>query len=879
MLNKLQENKRELLLLTILLLISGVVHGYNMFHFPYFENDEGTYFAQAWSFLAHGKLSPYTYWYDHAPLGWIFTSIWIFLTGGLFSFGFSLYSARVFMLIIHLLSTFLLFKITRKITESSLSAFIAGVFFAVSPLAIYFQRRFLLDNLMTFWILLSLYLILFSKERLRYFMASALTFGIAVLTKENAIFFLPVYAWLVAREAHHHNRMFAVTQWIIISLLIISFYPLFALLKQELFPVGSIFSPAWKHVSLLGTLKDQVDRGSGLPFWMSGSDFLINLNYWYGKDQLFIILGFLSFFIQALLGVFTRTSRIIFFLTFSILLFLISGKLVISFYVLPLIPFLAMCIGLTIHQLAKLFESITKYAYPIVAVIIIVAIGYYYYNHTQEPLLKDETSKQVEAIDWIKKNIPPDKSIAIDFYGYSDLSESRFSGDPKFNKADWFWKVELDSDIRVKKLGNNPRNIDYVMVTAELQRQLKGFKEGSSILRQALNNSSKTADFAFEKNFDFTLDLVSQKYPNGDWVVIYKQNGDQDILKTAWERYKETFITSEGKVIDASTSRTTSEGQSYALLRSVWANDKKTFDLALTWTLKNMLLDDKSLFAWWYGEKADKTSGIIDKGTATDADEDIAFALILANKRWGEKQYVDLSKQIIDDVWKYETATVKEKKYITAGNWAGKEDEIVVNPSYLAPYIYREFAEVDKNHNWLELVDTSYEILNRCSRELPNIDNHVGLPPDWCVLTKAGKIQTADEQSKLSSIYSFDAIRVTWRVAADYLWNKEERAINYLNSITFWKNEWQAKGKIYATYTHNGEPIFTDESLSSYGTQLAYFSITNPDIANQIYKQKILSQWNKDGYWGKKDNYYDQNWAWFGTAFYTNNLPNLWGTN
>jgi len=30
-----------------------------------------------------------------------------------------------------------------------------------------------------------------------------------------------------------------------------------------------------------------------------------------------------------------------------------------------------------------------------------------------------------------------------------------------------------------------------------------------------------------------------------------------------------------------------------------------------------------------------------------------------------------------------------------------------------------------------------------------------------------------------------------------------------------------------------------------------------------------------EGYWGDKNNYYDQNWAWFATALYTNNLPNL----
>jgi hypothetical protein len=100
----------EYLLLGMVLAVSTVAHGYNMFGFPYYENDEGTYLSQAWSLLTRGKLSPYTYWYDHAPAGWIFTAAWILISGGIFSFGFSLNSGRVLMLIIHLLSSCLLFQ-------------------------------------------------------------------------------------------------------------------------------------------------------------------------------------------------------------------------------------------------------------------------------------------------------------------------------------------------------------------------------------------------------------------------------------------------------------------------------------------------------------------------------------------------------------------------------------------------------------------------------------------------------------------------------------------------------------------------------------------------------------------------------------------------
>ncbi len=518
----------ELFTLSISFFISGFFHAYNMFHYPFFENDEGTYIAQAWSVLAQGKLAPYTYWYDHAPFGWIFTSLWLFTSGGVFRFGFSLYSARIFMLLIHLASTVLLYKITKKITNSNLAAFVTCLFFSVSPLAIYFQRRLLLDNLMTFWVLLSLFLIFYARQRLWVFLLSAVTFGIAVLTKENAVFWLPVFIWLIYKESHTHNKLFAVIKWIVISGMIISLYPFYAILKGELFPVGSIFASAHPHVSLLGTLNSQASRGSGLPFWNRKSDFILNLTYWHGKDPLLIIAGFCALYIQSIQSFINKKSRVIALLTLSMLAFLASGKLVINFYIIPLIPFLAMCIGYTISQSLTQVKKYAKFLYLPIIIGGLSLIGYYYFYYTHEPLFRDETSKQVEAINWIKKNIPPNKCISIDFYGYEDLAESRFAGDPKFTCADWFWKVELDQDIRVKKLDNSPRKIDYVMVTAEVQRQLKGFPQSTSMLRQALRNSKDIAEFSYEPNFNFTLDLINQQYPNGDWVVLYKQNTNKD---------------------------------------------------------------------------------------------------------------------------------------------------------------------------------------------------------------------------------------------------------------------------------------------------------------------------------------------------------------
>jgi hypothetical protein len=45
------------LLILAILLVAALVHGFNMFHFPYYEDDEGTYMSQAWTVVHEGQLA------------------------------------------------------------------------------------------------------------------------------------------------------------------------------------------------------------------------------------------------------------------------------------------------------------------------------------------------------------------------------------------------------------------------------------------------------------------------------------------------------------------------------------------------------------------------------------------------------------------------------------------------------------------------------------------------------------------------------------------------------------------------------------------------------------------------------------------------------
>src|SRR4051794_14242872 len=165
--------------------MGALAHGYNMLSYPLYVTDEGIYVQQAWALLRQGRLSPYTYFYDHAPGGWILIAAWMQVLPFQFqTFGTAIGTGRALMLVVHVLSVALLYGVVLRLSGSRGAAFLAAVFFSLPPLAIFYQRQGLLDNLMVFWMLLTLYLATRDDQRVLTPMLGGLAFGLAVLTKE-----------------------------------------------------------------------------------------------------------------------------------------------------------------------------------------------------------------------------------------------------------------------------------------------------------------------------------------------------------------------------------------------------------------------------------------------------------------------------------------------------------------------------------------------------------------------------------------------------------------------------------------------------------------------------------------------------------------------
>ncbi len=359
----------------------------------------------------------------------------------------------------------------------------------------------------------------------------------------------------------------------------------------------------------------------------------------------------------------------------------------------------------------------------------------------------------------------------------------------------------------------------------------------------------------------------------------------EEMLRAVWEKYKGEYL-EQGTLRTLDKQRggiTTSEGQSYTMLRAVWMDDQPTFDTSWKWTQDNLELKNAHIFSWLFGKRRDGTYGILtDQGgqnTASDADTDIALALSFAYARWKDPRYLENAQQVMRDIWSQEVVLINGKPYMAADNLEKKYNgDVLVDPSYLSPYAYRVFAEIDPSHDWNGLVDTSYHVLQQ-SISLP-LDKtwSAHMPPNWIMIDRfTAAVKAPKGGANLDTDYSYDALRIPWRIALDWQWYKDPRAENLLKSMSFLDRQWQQKGALYVDYSHDGMARVTNEVPSMYGGSLGAILAIDPIHAKSIYEAKLKSLFSPDNEsWKVPLGYFDDNWAWFGIAMYNNDLPNLW---
>jgi len=268
---------------------------------------------------------------------------------------------------------------------------------------------------------------------------------------------------------------------------------------------------------------------------------------------------------------------------------------------------------------------------------------------------------------------------------------------------------------------------------------------------------------------------------SGSMLSCIKPRGpsaDAKFLVSAYNQWKSTFVSGNKVIRPDHQNDTISEGIAYGMLIAVNMNDQDLFD-GLYGFWKNHPASTTSLMTSCVpggspdGGAATGAPCAASGGSATGADEDAAYALLMADKALGWNLQ---SRRPDDDhdIWAndIDSAGTKLPK---GGSGYGSPASGVTSASYFAPAFYRAFAAVDGAHDWAGVIAAVYDVIGGA------IAGSNGLIPGWC-----GSSCTVAASNGLATDvdYQYDSHRIPMRIGLDYCFNSTDEAKAYATKTT-----------------------------------------------------------------------------------------------
>ncbi len=195
---------------------------------------------------------------------------------------------------------------------------------------------------------------------------------------------------------------------------------------------------------------------------------------------------------------------------------------------------------------------------------------------------------------------------------------------------------------------------------------------------------------------------------------------------------------------------TVSEGIGYGMLFAVEMADQTLFNGLFDY--EQSFLDGNHLMNW----QITSAGAVESSGGATDADEDVCMALLMANTQWGSSGTINYLQKFQDQAaYIYNT----EIDNGSSGQvWPGDQYQSPYYSSYMEPAWYRCWESNDTSHNWSQVINWVY---GTYFNQIYGTDA-TGFMPE----TASGSPVAADTVTM-----GYDASRYPIRTGIDYLWN------------------------------------------------------------------------------------------------------------
>jgi hypothetical protein len=246
---------------------------------------------------------------------------------------------------------------------------------------------------------------------------------------------------------------------------------------------------------------------------------------------------------------------------------------------------------------------------------------------------------------------------------------------------------------------------------------------------------------------------------------------------------------------------TISEGHAYGMLLAAYMGDRRTFDALEAYRYAHR--NAKGAMPWVI-----RADGVVaDSGAASDADQDMAFALLVAHRRWSGYQapLTELLATIRTHMVVPEGSA--HAYLLTAGDMPLQWWEVTF-PGSMAPAWYRAFATWTDDSFWTEVAEKSYQYLTSIDLNPGYGNAATGLLPD-----RSRPDGTLDPDPE-SHRFSWNAVRAPWRLATDAAWNCEPRASSRAERMNaFFAGGGPGRGPTGIGTVYRTSGAFLDDSL------------------------------------------------------------------
>ncbi|XPV70532.1 MAG: glycosyl hydrolase family 8 [Halarcobacter sp.] len=328
-------------------------------------------------------------------------------------------------------------------------------------------------------------------------------------------------------------------------------------------------------------------------------------------------------------------------------------------------------------------------------------------------------------------------------------------------------------------------------------------------------------------------------------------------------------VAGDGKAVEGGTADSTlsiSEGHGYGMLITVMMagfdpDAQEIFNGMVYFFHDHPAKSNPGLMAWNQLRTCENAGEDVGgDNSATDGDLDIAYALLLADSKWGSTgdiNYKDEADKVISAIKQLEIDPINQ--FVRIGDWVDRVDDgqysqTTRSSDFMVSH-FKAFADSSEDNSWYLVRDQTYLIINHIR---DSFSQNTSLIPDF-IVDVSDNPRPAEAnfiEGESDGEYSWNAVRYPWRIALDYILYNEQRAYDALVPI----NDWIKKASggdpknIADTYTldgkHSEESGFDSMAFVSMFAVAATIDKSNQEWLDDLWLDINQKSINEEDYYG-----------------------------